>query len=113
MTWCEPMTTKSTARPTGKSVYTRMTEARIAEAGGKLATVKARMRAVIAGGQVEAGETLQKAQAQADSQLARVQRRLDRLKDADEDSWEGHTAGIERAWDDLSLSIKKIVTRLL
>ena len=103
---------KKTPDRTKKTAYTRKTEAKLEEAKGKLAVVKAKIKGTAADGQIEAVELLQKAEAQADSQFAKVQRRLERLKDAGDDSWEDLKDGTESAWEDLSESIKKIVSRL-
>ncbi|MGB5491390.1 MAG: hypothetical protein WBM76_11235 [Woeseiaceae bacterium] len=103
---------KNTPERTKKTAYTRKTEAKLEEAKGKLAVVKAKIKGSVAGGQIEAAELLQKAEARADSQLAKVQRRLERLKAAGDDSWEDLKDGTESAWEDLSKSIKKIASRL-
>ena len=103
---------KKTPDRTKKTAYTRKTEAKLEEAKGKLAVVKAKIKGAVAGGQIETIELLQKAEAEADSQLAKVQRRLERLKSAGNDSWEDLKGGTESAWDDLSKSMKKIAGRL-
>ena len=103
---------KKTADRTKKAAYTRKTEAKLEEAQGKLAVVKAKIKGTVADGQIEAVELLQKAEAKADSQLAKVQRRLERLKAAGDDSWEDLKDGTEIALEDLSASLKKIANRL-
>ena len=103
---------KKTADRTKKTAYTRKTEAKLEEAQGKLAVVKAKIKGAVADGQIEAVELLQKTEAKADSQLAKVKRRLERLKTAGDDSWEELKDGTESAWEELSESLKKIADRL-
>jgi uncharacterized protein with FMN-binding domain len=103
---------KKTPNQLRKAAYTRKAEAKLEEAKGALTVVKAKIKGAVADGQIEAIELLQKAEAQADSRLEKVQRRLTRLKAAGDDSWEELKDGTESAWRDLSASIKKIGRKL-
>lgn len=94
-----------------KAAYTRKSEARLEEAKAKLDVVKARIKGAVADGQIGALDTLDNAQKQADSHVAKVEKQIQRLKKTGEDSWEELKDGLENTWDDLMLSIKKIGKR--
>ena len=89
---------KKTPDQIKRTAYTRKAEAKLEEAKGALAVVKAKIKGAVADGQIETIELLQKAEAQADSRFEKVQRRLTRLKAAGDDSWEELKDGTESAW---------------
>ena len=106
------MATKKTApEPARKDAYTRKAEARLEEAMARLDMVKAKIKGAVAGGQMELEATLKNAEQLADAQVETVKRRLARLREAGEDSWDDAKQGVDEAWEELSVAIKKIVAR--
>lgn len=78
----------------------------------KLAIVVAEIRVVGTFGSVETKSHLMRARLQAETHFATVERRLERLKLADEQSWPPRKQDLEDGWEDLLRSIKNIVTKL-
>jgi len=102
----------SHANATKQSSYTRKQAAKLEETKAKLDGVKAKIKTAVANGQIESSEQLMKAELQAESHLATVEQRLAQVKDASEVSLDDLKIGLELAWDDLAISIRKIVARL-
>lgn len=102
---------KTASKSVRKDAYTRKAEAQLEEAVARLETVKARLKGAVADGQIEMAETLRNAEKQADAHVETVRRRLARLRDAGEESWEDLKEGVDEAWEELAVTIKKIVGR--
>lgn len=107
----KPAAKAAGTRATSKSAYTRKAEARLEETQAKIDGIKAKVKGAVADRQIDLQKQLEKTEKQVDSHLATFKRRLARLKDAGEDSWEDLREGVENAWEDLSQSLKKIVAR--
>jgi len=100
------------AKAANRSRYTGDAETRCEETKAKLAIVTAQIRVAGITGSVETNKQLMKAQFQAETHLATMRRRLERLKLADDQSWPRHKQDVEDGWENLLRSIKNIVTKL-
>ena len=95
-----------------KSRYSREADAKFLESAAKLAVLNAKIESGVADGILELSAQLTNVQNQAETHLAAVKRRLKRLKDAEDDSWQGEKRSLEDGWEELSRSIKNIVARI-
>jgi hypothetical protein len=105
------MTTIAGAKPSSKQVYLRSLEERLRQKKAQLANVKRKVKHAAKASRSGINVQVQNAEKRADSALATMTAQLQILKDADDISWEQLKFGIEIAWEDLSLSVARIVAR--
>ncbi len=94
-----------------KQIYLRSIGVKLGEKEATLEFVKRKIILATESGRIHASDQLLKAEQQADACVADLKKRLEKLKSADDASWEQLRFEVEIAWDDLSQSIKKIVAR--
>lgn len=94
-----------------QQAYVANIEAKLSEKTATLNFVKSKINVAKESGRIHASDQLQKAEQQADSCVAELTKMLDQLKSADSNSWEAQRYNVDKAWDDLAQSIKKIVAR--
>ncbi len=100
------------ATAASRSRYTREADARCQEVAIKLAGLMAAIRFTGAQGSLAMSEKLTRVEQQAEAQLAAVERELEQLKDANDETWRDHKRSLEDGWEELSRSMKNIVARL-
>jgi len=83
-----------------RSEYIRQAETRLAETKRKLEAI------------CDRAEKVEKANAQVETHLATIERRLARLKESGEASGKKLRQSIDNAWDDLAEAIRNVVGRL-
>lgn len=82
------------------------------ELAEKLRVIKERMKFAIDNDTLVMSESLAIVQHQAETQLATVKRRIERLNGASKDSWDIHKQHLESGWEDLMRSIQNFVSRI-
>lgn len=92
-----------------KAVYSRNAQRRLSEARTKIVGVKFTIRSAKIAGHLVVTRQLEDAQRAVDANLAAAEASLERLRKSGEESWKVLSIDADTAWENLSLSIKKLV----
>lgn len=92
-----------------KVVYSRSAQKRLSEARTKIVGVKATIRSSKIAGHLVVTKQLEDAQRAVDANLAAAEASLERLRKSGEEDWKDLSIGVDTAWENLSLSINKLV----
>ena len=102
---------KNRTTATSRSQFARHADARCKQMGQKLAALTTRMRTLFAEENLEMTEQLKILKHQAESQFEAVERVLEQLKTANDETWQAHKKDFEDGWENLSRSMKNIIAR--
>lgn len=91
--------------------YIKLLEARLSEKQAKLEYIKRKIQVAVEKDRINGSEQLHNAERQADSCVAAMQEQLGKLKAAGSDAWDRSKMDTEIAWEDLSQSVKNLVSR--
>jgi len=92
-----------------KAVYSRNAQKRLSEARTKIVGVKATIRSAKIAGHLAVTRQLEDAQRAVDANLAAAEASLERLRKSGEEDWQDLSVGADTAWENLSLSINRLV----
>jgi len=92
-----------------KVIYSRGTQKRLSEARAKIVGVKATIRSAEIAGRLVVTKQLENAQRAVDANLAAAEASLEQLRRSGEKEWIALSIGVDTAWENLSLSMKKLV----
>ena len=92
-----------------KAVYSRNAQKRLSEARTKIVGVKSTIRSAKIAGHVVVTKQLEDAQRAVDANLAAAEASLEQLRRSGEKEWIALSIGVDTAWENLSLSMKKLV----
>ena len=106
-----PKNTTHSAILSKKITYSRSAQKRLAEARTKLARLQANIGSSTIAGRVRETKQLVLAQRAVEANLAAAECSVEKLRKSGEDSWESLIDEVDTTWEDLSLSIKKLVGR--
>lgn len=90
----------------------RDADARCQEVAIKFARLMAAIRFSGAPGSIEMDEGLARVEHRARTQFANIECKLEYLRNADDENWPEHKSGLEGDLEELSRSIRIIITRL-
>lgn len=95
----------------GDENYIKLLEARLSEKQAKLDYIKRKIRVAVEKDRINGSEQLYNAERQADSCVVAMQEQLIKLKAAGSDAWDRSKMDAEIAWEELSQSVKNLVSR--
>jgi hypothetical protein len=93
-----------------RTAYSQAAEARLAEIRSILAGINATIRNGVAASRMPPTLDLGQLQRAVLANLDDAQRHLDRLRHSDDAGWESCKVDMESAWEDLSRSIRRLVS---
>jgi len=91
-----------------KEAYQQKLEAKLAEQQANLDRAKAQLKDKAADARLEAEQHI----GLLEAKIATAKDHIGKLADASEDAWEELKDDIERAWDDVSATAKKFLSRI-
>ncbi len=97
---------------TTKATYSKAEHKKLVETRAKLAGVNAKITCAINSGEIAPSERLDRARRAIDVGLAIAEVRLDQLRKSGEDDWMNVSVEVESAWEELSRSIKRLVSTI-
>ena len=92
-----------------KAAYTRALQKKLSETESRLAGVDARIRSATMAQQLVVTRQLSDAQRAVDANLAAVRSSLERLRKSSDKGWKKQIRDVDTSWENLSLSIKRLV----
>ncbi|MBT8077039.1 MAG: hypothetical protein KJO31_00600, partial [Gammaproteobacteria bacterium] len=95
-----------------KAAYSKAARKKLVESKAKLDGMKAAIKHAITMGNLRSSNKLEFAQEAVEARLAAAETRLELLRKSGDDAWEEHKNDLENAWEDLSHSINKLVSRI-
>ena len=93
-----------------KTAYSRAAQKRLSVLETRLFGVKARIWSAKTAGHIVANQQLEDAQRAVEANLVAVKAALERLRKSGEATWNDHARDFDTTWENLSLSINRLVT---
>lgn len=95
-----------------KAVYSRKARKKLTDSKARLDRVSAAIRCAIESGSLNSNDKLELAQWAMEKELGVAAARLEMLQKSSGEEWQKLRDELEDAWEDLSQSINKLVTRM-
>jgi len=92
-----------------KTAYSRAAQKRLSVLETRLFGVNDKIRSAKTAGQIVANQQLDDAQRAVEANLMAVKAALERLRKSGEVAWHDHARDVDTAWENLSLSINRLV----
>lgn len=92
-----------------KTEYSRAAQKRLSVLETRLFGVNDRIRSAKTAGHIVANQQLDDAQRAVEANLVAVKASLERLRKSGEAAWNDHARDVDTAWENLSLSINRLV----
>lgn len=92
-----------------KAAYSRAAQKRLSVLETRLFGVNARIRSAKTAGHIVASQQLEDAQRAVEANLVAVKAALECLRKSGEATWNDHARDFDTAWENLSLSINRLV----
>ena len=92
-----------------KTAYSRAAQKRLSVLETRLFGVNAKIRSAKTAGHIVANQQLEDAQRAVEANLVAVRAALERLRKSGEAAWHDHARDFDTAWENLSLSINRLV----
>ena len=92
-----------------KTAYSRAAQKRLSVLETRLFGVNAKIRSATMAGHIVANQQLEDAQRAVEANLVAVKAALERLRKSGEAAWNDHARNVDTAWENLSLSINRLV----
>lgn len=105
----DPQEEKLVAALSKKAIYSRSAQRRLSEAKAKIVGVKATIRSANIAGHLVVTKQLEDAERAVNANLAAAEASLERLRKSGEAEWKELSVDADTAWENLTLSIKKLV----